>query len=177
MRPGSTLSLIRLHGRPGQPGQAILIAGGTAIPAAIGRAGIIANKREGDGGTPRGKFHPVRVWWRADRGTAPRTLLPLRQIRGDDAWSEDPADRNYNRAVKRSGKMPGDRLTRSDHLYDIIVEIDHNRRPRIAGRGSAVFLHLARAGYAPTAGCVALDRGRLRWLLARLGPRTVIEIS
>jgi L,D-peptidoglycan transpeptidase YkuD (ErfK/YbiS/YcfS/YnhG family) len=177
MRRSTTLSLIRVHGRPGRPGQAILIAGKNAIPAAIGRAGILANKREGDGATPRGKFHPIRIWWRPDRGTAPRAMLPLRRIGRDDAWSEDPADRNYNRAVKRSGKTAGDRLTRADHLYDIIVEIDHNQRPRIAGRGSAVFLHLARPGYAPTAGCVALQGRRLRWLVERLGPRTVIEIS
>ena len=61
---------------------------------------------------------------------------------------------------------------RGDHLYDIIVEIDHNTRPRIAGRGSAVFIHLARPGFLPTAGCVALDAKRLRWLVARLGPKT-----
>jgi L,D-peptidoglycan transpeptidase YkuD (ErfK/YbiS/YcfS/YnhG family) len=171
------MSLVRVRTRPGRSGQGLLIAGGIAIPAAIGRSGIIANKREGDGGTPRGIFHPVRIWWRADRGIPPRTRLPLRRIAREDAWSEDPADRNYNRPVKRTGRAPGDRLTRADHLYDLIVEIDHNQRPRVAGRGSAVFLHLARSGYAPTAGCVALREGDLRRLIARLGPRTRIEIS
>ena len=65
-----------------------------------------------------------------------------------------------------------DRLARKDHLYDFIIELDHNTRPRIAGRGSAVFIHVARPGLAPTAGCVALDLKALRRLLARLGPRT-----
>ncbi|KAB2880361.1 MAG: L,D-transpeptidase family protein, partial [Pseudorhodoplanes sp.] len=93
------------------------------------------------------------------------------------AWSEDPADRRYNRAVRRADGEPGDRLRRQDRLYDLIVEIDHNTRPRIAGRGSAVFIHVARAGLASTAGCVALRTDALRHLLARLGPKTRIVIG
>jgi L,D-peptidoglycan transpeptidase YkuD (ErfK/YbiS/YcfS/YnhG family) len=118
----------------------------------------------------------LRLWWRADKSLAPRTLLPLHRIGPADAWSEDPADRNYNRPVKRLPGAPGDRLRRADHLYDIIVEIDHNTRPRTARRGSAVFIHLARPGFLPTAGCVALEAKRLRWLVSRLGPKTVIDI-
>ncbi len=170
------LSGLRVRRRPGERAKGVVVAANVAIPAALGRAGILANKREGDGGTPRGTFHPVRVWWRADRGPAPRTALPLRRIGASDAWSEDPADRNYNRPVRRAKGEAGDRLRRNDHLYDIIVEIDHNMRPRTAGRGSAVFLHLARPRFAPTAGCVALEGMRLRWLVARLGPGTRIEI-
>ena len=62
-------------------------------------------------------------------------------------------------------------------LYDLIIEIDHNTRPRIAGRGSAVFIHVARPGFAPTAGCVALRRGDLRRLLSRIGAKTRIMIQ
>lgn len=149
---------------------------GAAIPVALGRGGILANKREGDGGTPRGTFHPVRLWFRADRHPRPRSLLPVRRIGLDNAWSEDPRDRNYNRPVKRRPGAPGDRLQRKDHLYDLIVEIDHNTRPRIAGRGSAIFIHLARPGFLPTAGCVALTGNRLRWLIGRLTSKTRIEI-
>ena len=70
-----------------------------------------------------------------------------------------------------------DRLARQDDLYDFIVEIDHNTRPRVAGRGSAVFIHVARPGFAPTAGCVALSMNSLRRLLARVGPRTKIMVD
>lgn len=152
------------------------MAGALAIPVALGRSGIFANKREGDGATPRGIFRPLRLWWRGDRGPAPRTGLPLRRIGPDDAWSEDPADRHYNQPVRRKAGAPGDRLRRKDHLYDLIVEIDHNTRPRIAGRGSAVFIHLARPAFAPTAGCVALEGKRLRWLVERLDKTTRIDI-
>lgn len=154
-----------------------LTAGPFSLPVALGRGGIKANKREGDGATPRGSFRLKRLWWRADKHARPRTLLPARRIGGDDAWCEDPAERRYNRPVKLARGSHGDRLKRTDALYDFVVEIDHNTRPRVKGRGSAVFIHAARPGFAPTAGCIALEIGALRRLLSRLGPRTKISIE
>jgi L,D-peptidoglycan transpeptidase YkuD (ErfK/YbiS/YcfS/YnhG family) len=144
---------------------------------ALGRSGIRANKREGDGGTPRGKFRLMRLWWRPDRAPRPRTLLPVRQIGKHDGWCENPTDRRYNRPITVPEGKAGDRLWRTDGLYDFIIELDHNTRPRVAGRGSAVFIHVARAGFQPTAGCVALNRGPLRRLLERVGPKTRIVIE
>jgi len=154
-----------------------LTAGNRVIPVALGRGGILANKREGDGGTPRGTFRPVRLWWRADRCPRPRTFLPVRAIGAEDAWCEDPADRHYNQPVRLGLDRRGDRLQRDDHLYDFIIEIDHNTAPRIAGRGSAVFLHLARENFSPTAGCVAMTRSAMLRLLKDLGPDTRIVIG
>ncbi len=147
-----------------------------SLPVALGRGGIRTDKREGDGGTPQGEFHPVRLWLRADRVARPRTHLPVRRIGSADAWCEDPADRRYNRPFRRSVSEPGDRLSRADHLYDLIIELDHNTRPRVAGRGSAVFIHLARRGFGPTAGCVGLRSRDLVMLLARMTPKTRILI-
>jgi L,D-peptidoglycan transpeptidase YkuD (ErfK/YbiS/YcfS/YnhG family) len=67
-------------------------------------------------------------------------------------------------------------LRRTDSLYDLVIEIDHNKRPRVSGRGSAVFVHVARAELAPTAGCVSLPAKTLKQLITRLGPRTTITI-
>jgi L,D-peptidoglycan transpeptidase YkuD (ErfK/YbiS/YcfS/YnhG family) len=153
-----------------------LTAGPVCVPVALGRGGICANKREGDGATPRGRFRLVRLWWRPDRGPRPQTLLPARPIRPTDAWCEDPGDRRYNRPIRLGPGAAGDRLWRADRLYDLVVELDHNTRPRIAGRGSAVFVHVARPGFAPTAGCVALTAGALRRLLATLSPKSRILI-
>jgi L,D-peptidoglycan transpeptidase YkuD (ErfK/YbiS/YcfS/YnhG family) len=150
---------------------------GSAVPVALGRTGIKANKREGDGASPRGRFRLMRLWWRADRAPHPITRLPARAIRPDDAWCENPADRRYNRAIKLSASAPGDRLWRDDHLYDLVVELNHNMRPRVAGRGSAVFIHVARPGLLPTAGCIALDARALARLLPRLRRSSVIEIG
>ena len=168
---------IRVRAKPGRRSRGWLTAGALAVPVALGRGGIKANKREGDGGTPRGTFRLRRLWWRADRAPRPRTQLPVRRIRKDDGWCEDPRDRHYNRPIRLPAEHPGDRLWREDRLYDFIIELDHNTRPRIAGRGSAVFVHVARPGFAPTAGCVALTSPALRRLLARLGPRTRISIG
>jgi L,D-peptidoglycan transpeptidase YkuD (ErfK/YbiS/YcfS/YnhG family) len=171
------LSLIRIRARAGNSRQAWLTAPGLTIPVALGRGGIRANKREGDGATPRGTFLPKRLWWRADRFRRPGSFLAARAIAPADAWCEDPDSRHYNRPIRVAHDHKGDRLTRADHLYDFIVEIDHNTRPRVAGRGSAVFLHLARDNFGPTAGCVSMTKSAILRLLRRLGPRTKIMIG
>ena len=139
------------------------------IPVALGRGGIRANKREGDGGTQRARSGPCDCGG-APTATRGRGLFAgPRRSRPEDAWCEDPADRRYNRPVRLARSAAGDRLRRDDHLYDFIIEIDHNTRPRIAGRGSAVFFHLAREKFGPTAGCVAMTKAAMLRLLQRIG--------
>jgi L,D-peptidoglycan transpeptidase YkuD (ErfK/YbiS/YcfS/YnhG family) len=171
------LSAIRVSPAAGDPRRGWLTADAWTVPVALGRGGILANKREGDGGTPKGIFHPLRLWWRADRHPRPRTYLPVRPIRPGDGWCEDPNDRHYNLPIRLGHDRAGDRLTRDDHLYDFIVEIDHNRAPRVAGRGSAVFLHLARTNFSPTAGCVSMTKSAMLRLLRRMSRRTKIIIG
>jgi L,D-peptidoglycan transpeptidase YkuD (ErfK/YbiS/YcfS/YnhG family) len=171
-----SLGTVNVSPRPGWASQGWLRAGSRVVPVALGRAGVKADKREGDGGTPHGSYHPVQLWWRADRLRRPPTMLSARRIGRADAWCEDPTDRRYNRGFKRSANEPGDRLWREDHLYDLLLELDHNARPRVAGRGSAVFIHVARPGLAPTAGCVALGLRDLRLLVGRINAKTRIVI-
>ena len=173
----SYLRTIYVRRRPGFRSQGWLLAEGRQIPVALGRSGILVNKREGDGGTPRGRFRLLRLWWRPDRTPRPRTLLPVRRIGKRDAWCEDPRDRHYNRPVRLAEGASADRLWREDRLYDLIIELDHNTRPRVTGRGSAVFIHVAREGFKPTAGCVALSAPRLQRLLERVGPATRVVIE
>jgi L,D-peptidoglycan transpeptidase YkuD (ErfK/YbiS/YcfS/YnhG family) len=168
---------LRVSAAPGKRTRGILRFRDMTLPAALGRGGIAANKREGDGATPRGRFRLLRLWWRADRLTRPVTPLPVRRIRADDGWCENPEDRRYNRPIRLAANEPGDRLTRADHLYDFIIELDHNTRPRIRRRGSAVFIHIARPGFAPTAGCVALKADDLKRLLRFLSAESRIEIN
>src|SRR5438128_1258553 len=169
--------MVRVNRAAGDPRRGWLTANGWTIPVALGRGGIKANKREGDGGTPRGVFRPRRLWWRADRHVRPKTHLAVRPIRPEDAWCEDPADRHYNQAIRLGRGQARDRPRREDHVYDLIIEIDHNTAPRIAGRGSAVFLHLARPNFSPTAGCVSMTGSDMLRLLRRIGPRTRIVIG
>src|ERR1700721_533139 len=127
------LSALWIRAAAGTPRRGWLIAAGEPIPVALGRGGIIANKREGDGGTPKGIFRPRQLWWRADRHPRPRPFLASRAIRPEDAWCEDPNSRHYNQPLRLGVGQAGDRLTRDAHLYDFIVEIDHTTSPGIPG--------------------------------------------
>ncbi|MGE3917565.1 MAG: L,D-transpeptidase [Hyphomicrobiaceae bacterium] len=150
--------------------------GAIRLACALGRTGIRWPKREGDGATPAGAWQLTEALWRPDRGRRPLTPLPCRPIRRDDGWCDDPADRNYNHPVRHPYPASAERLWRDDGLYDLVVVLDHNRRPRVRGHGSAVFMHVARPGLAPTEGCVALSARDLRKLLvwARRGDEIVI---
>lgn len=170
-------AVINVAAAPGTRSRGILRFRNTTIPVALGRAGIRANKFEGDQSTPRGRFRLVRLWYRADRMPRPRTPLPVRAIHADDGWCENPDDRRYNHAIKLTPDAPGDRLKRDDDLYDLVIELDHNTRPRVKNRGSAVFIHVARPGFAPTAGCVALRTNDLRRLLKRLPRKARIAVG
>ncbi|MCC7347177.1 MAG: L,D-transpeptidase family protein [Variibacter sp.] len=176
-RKRPALRRVTVRARPAARSRGWLAAGPWRLPVALGRGGIKAAKREGDGATPRGTFRPLRLWWHPGRSNRPGTLLPLRRIGPHDAWCEDPADGRYNRPIRLRRNAPGDRLWRQDHLYDLVLEIDHNARPRVAGLGSAVFIHLARPDFGPTAGCVALRGPALRRLLARIDRNTRIVIQ
>jgi L,D-peptidoglycan transpeptidase YkuD (ErfK/YbiS/YcfS/YnhG family) len=155
----------------------ILAAGGLRVPCALGRAGIRRDKREGDGATPAGIHRLVAVLYRADRVPRPLTRLPVAPIARDDGWCDDPADRRYNRPVRLPYSASHERLWREDDLYDVVVILDYNlTRPR-RGKGSAIFLHRASVGFAPTAGCLAVDLPTMRRLLAIADGRTALQAT
>ncbi len=161
---------------PGKPRQALIALGHGVVRAALGRSGPMALKREGDGGTPIGSFAIRVVLYRADRVARPPTRLPVRAIGADNSWCEDQSDRNYNRLVKASARPGIDRLMREDHLYDLVAVLGYNDRPRVKGKGSAIFIHLARPGYTPTEGCIALSRRDLLILLRQARPGTNLVV-
>jgi len=152
-----------------------LRCGAAALRCALGRGGRLVAKREGDGATPIGRFAICEVLYRSDRVRRPRTGLPSRPLRRGDGWCEEPRDRNYNRLV-RHPYAGAEVMWRDDHLYDVVVVLGYNVRPRVRGRGSAIFMHLARPGYTPTAGCVALSARDMRLVLERLAPGTIVHV-
>jgi L,D-peptidoglycan transpeptidase YkuD (ErfK/YbiS/YcfS/YnhG family) len=145
---------------------------------ALGRGGVREIKREGDGATPAGVFPLRRVMFRPDRVDPPETGLPTRPIERSDGWCDDPRDARYNRPVRLPCGAGHERLWRDDGLYDLLAVIGYNDDPIEAGRGSAIFLHVARPGYGPTEGCVALALPDLQSVLrtCRPGDRIVIEL-
>lgn len=164
------LNACAVRPRPGERRQGLAAFGPRVVLCALGAAGPIAVKREGDGGTPAGRWRLTQVLYRADRLARPRTRLPVRAISPRDGWCDDPHDRNYNRPVRLPYPASAEAMWRDDPVYDIVVILDHNTRPRARGRGSAVFIHLAREGFPPTAGCVALPERELRALLRQARP-------
>lgn len=153
-------------------GQAILqrdgrlLLGGETFRAALGRGGVRADKQEGDGATPAGVLPLRRVLYRADRVPPPDCAVPIEPLAPDDGWCDDAAHADYNRMVRLPHGARCEELWRTDGVYDLIGVLGWNDAPVVSDRGSAIFLHVARADYAPTVGCVALALPDLRRVLA-----------
>jgi L,D-peptidoglycan transpeptidase YkuD (ErfK/YbiS/YcfS/YnhG family) len=145
--------------------------------AAVGRAGVQADKHEGDGATPAGTYPLVSILYRPDRIAAPQSRLPVKHLAPSDGWVDDPADANYNRPVSLPYPANAEEMWREDDLYDALVVIGYNMEPVVPGAGSAIFLHIAKPDFAPTAGCIAVEREILVGLLPLLGPGSQIAIT
>jgi L,D-peptidoglycan transpeptidase YkuD (ErfK/YbiS/YcfS/YnhG family) len=145
-----------------------LVFGRSTFRVALGRAGIVAHKQEGDGGTPAGILPLRKILYRADRVARPAARVPVEPIAPTDGWCDDPSHRDYNRMVCLPHDARHEELWRRDTLYDIIGVLGWNDRPVQRGLGSAIFLHIARPDYAPTEGCLALAPGDLELVLATL---------
>ena len=155
----------------------IVAFGPFRFPCALGRGGVTSMKREGDGAAPRGRFRLARVYYNPLHVPRPRTGLPISVLRRDDGWCNGIGDRNSNRPVRHPYPASAERLWRDDGLYDLVVVIDCNLRPRVQGRGSAIFMHIATPELRPTEGCIALSRPHLTRLIERLRPATRITIG
>jgi len=151
------------HGHSGA-----LECGSVTYPCALGRSGVSARKREGDGATPSGVFALRRVLYRADKIEKPTTALPIAAIESDDGWCDDPEDPLYNRQVKLPYKARAEQLWRGDDLYDVVVVLGYNDKPIVKGKGSAIFLHVASADMGATEGCVALKLPDLAEILRQI---------
>lgn len=151
--------------------------GGQRYRAAIGKGGLSADKREGDGATPVGVWALRELLYRPDKGPAPATGLPSRALEPDEGWCDAPEDPNYNRPVRLPFSPSHETLWREDSLYDLVVPLGYNDDPPQPGKGSAIFLHVAREGYLPTEGCIALKAEDLRRLLPQLSLGDVIEVQ
>jgi L,D-peptidoglycan transpeptidase YkuD (ErfK/YbiS/YcfS/YnhG family) len=153
-----------------------VVAGALVLPCALGSAGPVRTKREGDGGTPIGRHRVLGAYYRPDRILRPLTGLPLKPIRRDDGWCDAPGDRRYNCPVRLPYAANHERMWRDDNLYDLVLDLAWNRGPIAPGRGSAIFLHSARPGFKPTEGCVAVERRVIARLVERIGPDTIIHV-
>ena len=159
-------------------GRAYLSFGDLKCRCSIGSGGITENKIEGDLCTPAGKWPLRRVFYREDRLEQPETGLQTIRVSKNMGWSDDPCDgRGYNTLIKTPYPYSHEKLWRSDNAYDIIVEIGYNDDPPIVGKGSAIFMHIARPNFDPTVGCIALKKSDLLSLLSLVSHGDVLHIA
>ena len=151
--------------------------GGARFPCAVGKNGVTREKREGDNATPSGNFPIRHVYYRADKIAQPQSAFSTTALQENDAWCDDGALREYNTFVNLPFHGSHERLWRDDHLYDIVVVLGYNDDPAIPGKGSAIFLHVARPEYTGTAGCIAMSEKDLRTVLSESTAETRVRVE
>lgn len=169
-------NILTLRPAPGNPSRGHLSFGGLSIKAALGRSGRTAFKREGDGATPIASMRLLHGFTRGDRVKALHTKLPMQRIAGNMLWCDQPDHASYNRLVRAPFKRSHEEMMREDGLYDICLVLDWNITSRRRNRGSAIFFHLIKPGYQPTAGCVAVSERDMRRLIRFLRRGTVLRV-
>lgn len=153
-----------------------LQAGPLTLPCALGAAAITRRKREGDHASPAGHFRLIEGFFKPNTGHRPQARLPIFPINRTLGWCDDPNAANYNRLIRLPSSARHESLWREDGLYDLVIVLDYNLRPRRKGAGSAIFLHCAGPDFAPTEGCIALRHADLRKLLPRLARNTKLVV-
>ena len=143
---------------------------------ALGKAGIKKKKKEGDNITPEGTFKIIRVYYRRDKIKNIVTSIKKKKIKKTIGWCDDPASNSYNKEIKLPNKFGHEKLYRKDNLYDLILVLNYNVNPIIKNKGSAIFIHIAKKKYEPTAGCIALKQKDLIELLKNIKKNTKIKI-
>lgn len=143
----------------------------------IGAGGVKEDKSEGDKSTPSGYFPIRKVFYRADRVEKPESPFETIALESNDGWCDDPNESSYNTHIKLPHQGSHENLWRDDEIYDIIVVLGHNDEPVIKGKGSAVFMHIARPDYSPTDGCIALSKNDLLDVLIGCDKKTKVCID
>jgi L,D-peptidoglycan transpeptidase YkuD (ErfK/YbiS/YcfS/YnhG family) len=165
---------IAVSPHPRNQRQGLLRIGSFTMACALGKNGIGILKREGDGKTPLATMEVLFGFYRPGRWpmmSRQPWLFPVGQNQG---WCDAPYDRNYNRAVPRPYPASHEKLARDDSLYDCVIVLNWNMNARAQNRGSAIFVHVAKQGYQPTEGCIALSRHDMIQLVSRIKPGTKI---
>ncbi|WP_137136851.1 L,D-transpeptidase family protein [Rhizobium sp. FKY42] len=169
-------TIITVHHSPVSRSRAVVSLGNVKVAAAIGRSGRTSRKREGDGATPIADMKVLYGFLRGDRLKGVKTPLPTRRIAGNMLWCDEPGHPSYNRLVRAPFKPSHEEMSRKDGLYDICLVLDWNISSRARYRGSAIFFHLIRPGYEPTAGCIAVSLKDMRRILPYIRTGTRVRV-
>ena len=146
------------------------------IKCSIGKNGITKNKQEGDLKTPSGTFKLKKIFYRKDRIKFIKTALKKNYIKKNIGWCDDPTSKYYNKEIKFPFNGSAEKLWRKDNIYDLIIVLNYNFNPIIKNKGSAIFLHICKKNYAPTTGCVAINKKDMMNLLIKIKNNTKLII-
>jgi len=147
----------------------------------IGRSGFSANRTEGDGTTPTGKYSFGTMF---GQQPSPGVKFPYRRPDAQSVWVDDNASAYYN-TWQENAALSGEHLASSGYAraYAYAAVINFNMSPVVPHKGSAIFLHVSTGN--PTAGCVSVAQSNLleilRWLdpardpVIVMGPTSVIH--
>jgi len=164
-----------------------LKVGNRVFRCQVGAGGFknVAKKVEGDKTTPIGKWRLVKLYYRADRVLRPKSkkknILKIKRITKYCGWCDDIRSNYYNKYLNinnpLSSKIGFEKLWRGDNAYDIIIQISHNTNPTIKNKGSAIFIHCSFEDTRSTAGCIALEKRDLNFLIKNLKSDVSIRIK
>ena len=141
----------------------------------IGAKGIKKNKIEGDLCTPKGRYKLKNLFYRDDRGKKFNCVLNTIKIKKNMGWCDDPRSKYYNSLIKINKNLKYEKLFRRDHLYDFLIEINHNHKKKPFA-GSAIFIHLTK-NYKPTKGCIAINKKNMTLLISKINNYTKMIIN
>ena len=125
---------------------------------ALGKAGIRKKKKEGDNITPKGIYKIIKIYYRDDRIKKISSKFKLIKITKKMGWCDDPKSKKYNQLIKLPNKYSHEKLYKKNNTYDLLLVLDYNMKPIVKNKGSAIFIHVAKRNYRPTAGCIALKK-------------------
>ena len=147
------------------------------IKCAIGKRGIGNKKREGDKITPIGKFKIKTILYRKDRIPHFKCKINKLSIKSEMGWCDDPKSKKYNKLIKIPFKGSAEKLYRKDNTYDIILVLNYNINPIRKGKGSAIFIHVARKSFKSTLGCIAVSKKNLKKIIKKINKSTIVNIN
>ena len=165
---------------------------GEAVHTCFGRKGLARGiglhpenslngpvKKEGDGKSPSGIFTLGKIMGFKNPEECGIINMPYEKIINGLECIDDRNSPYYNQIIKNDTvSVPGwsssERMWRYGGWYDWIIVVNHNKKDRIKGSGSCIFMHLRAARDEDTAGCTTLDLADMEdlvfWLDAEKNP-------
>ena len=147
------------------------------VKCALGKRGIGNKRREGDFITPRGNFKIKYILYRKDRIKRIQSKIKKIIIKKNMGWCDDPLSKNYNKLIKIPSEYNYEKIYKKDNVYDIILVLNYNMNPVVKNKGSAIFIHVTKANYKKTEGCVAIKKVHLLKIIKELKKNIKIKIE